>query len=398
MDTAPHRRRTMSVASRSAITSALLVIALSVSTCTPAATQTPTTFRSERHSFRVVTVADGLVHPWGLAFLPNGDMLVTERPGRLRIIRNGTLDAEPIAGVPEVWAQGQGGMLDVAVHPQFATNRFVYLSFSRPSAAGAGTAVVRGRLEGNRLADVKEIFVSNTVSTSGQHFGSRLAFDRQGFLYVTAGDRGDSPMAQENHNSQRLDRHAGSVLRLHDDGRAPADNPFAGRAGAQPEIYSYGHRNPQALTFHPETGQLWSTEHGARGGDELNLILPGRNYGWPIITHGVNYNGQPIGIGREREGLEPPIVFWVPSIATSGMAFYTGNRFPNWKGDLFVGGLIGEQLERITLRGTRVENRETLLADYRRRIRDVRNGPDGYIYLLIDAPSGPVVRLEPVSE
>jgi aldose sugar dehydrogenase len=256
--------------------------------------------------------------------------------------------------------------------------------------------VVRGRLDGNSLSDVREIFVSNTVASGGQHFGSRLAFDRQGFLYVTAGDRGHGPNAQENHNSQNLGRHAGKVLRLHDDGRAPRDNPFASRAGALPEIYSYGHRNPQALAFHPETGELWSTEHGARGGDELNRIQAGRNYGWPIITHGINYNGQPIGIGKERAGLEPPVVFWVPSIGTSGMAFYTGNRFPNWKGDLFAGGLVGMQVERITLRGTRAVTRETLLGDYRRRIRDVRNGPDGYIYLLIDEP-GAVVRLEPVN-
>ena len=378
---------------RSNILSTLLALVLIVSTCRPAETQT---FDSERHKFRVTTVADGLEHPWGLAFLPNGDMLVTERPGRLRVIRNGRLDPEPIAGVPEVWARGQGGLLDVAVHPQFSSNRFVYLSYARPSGAGAGTAVVRGRLEGQRLMDVREIFVSNTVTTTGLHFGSRLAFDREGFLYVTAGDRGHSPGAQENHNAQNLGQHAGSVLRLQDDGGVPKDNPFVGRAGALPEIFSYGHRNPQALAFHPETGQLWSTEHGARGGDELNLIRAGRNYGWPIITHGVDYSGQPIGIGREREGLEQPIAFWVPSIATSGMAFYTGNRFPQWKGDLFVGGLAGEQVERITLRGTEVVNRETLLKDYGRRIRDVRNGPDGYIYLLIDESSGPVVRLEPV--
>src|SRR5688572_4084090 len=391
------RRRASYTHGRSAIGSVLLAMMLVMSTCTPAATQTPETFRSEHHSFRVVTVVDGLAHPWGLAFLPNGDMLVTERAGRLRMVRNGALDPQPVAGVPEVWARGQGGLLDVAVHPQFATNRFIYLSFSKPSTDGASTAVVRARLENNRLTDVREIFVSNTVSTGGQHFGSRLAFDRQGLLYVTAGDRGHSPNTQENHNSQNLGRHAGKVLRLQDDGRVPRDNPFVNRSGALPEIFSYGHRNPQALTFHPGTGQLWSTEHGARGGDELNLIQAGRNYGWPIITHGINYNGQAIGIGKERTGLEQPTVFWVPSIGTSGMAFYNGGRFANWKGDLFVGGLVGMQLERITLRGTQVVNRETLLRDYRRRIRDVRTGPDGYIYLLIDDASAPVVRLEPVN-
>jgi glucose/arabinose dehydrogenase len=242
---------------------------------------------------------------------------------------------------------------------------------------------------------VQDIFVSNTVASGGQHFGSRLAFDRQGFLYITAGDRGHSPNS-ENHNAQNLDRHAGKVIRLHDDGRVPSDNPFVNRAGAQPEIFSYGHRNPQALAIHPETGQVWVTEHGARGGDELNLVQRGRNYGWPIITHGINYNGESIGIGREKEGMEQPIAFWVPSIATSGMAFYTGDRFPRWKGDLFAGGLAGSQVERITLRGTEVVNRETLLRDYRRRIRDVRMGPDGYIYLLIDEQNAPIVRLEPV--
>jgi glucose/arabinose dehydrogenase len=282
------------------------------------------------------------------------------------------------------------------LHPQFATNRFIYLSYSRPTADGAGTAVVRARLEDKQLTDVREIFVSNTLSTGGQHFGSRLAFDRQGFLYVTAGDRGHSPNTQESHNAQNLGQHAGKVLRLRDDGRVPNDNPFVTRTGAAPAIFSYGHRNPQALAFHPETGRLWSTEHGARGGDELNLIQAGRNYGWPIITHGINYNGQPIGVGKSRAGMEQPIVFWDPSIGTSGMAFYTGNRFANWKGDLFVGGLVGMRLERVTLRGTQVVNRETLLRDYRRRIRDVRNGPDGYIYLLIDEPSGAIVRLEPV--
>ena len=378
---------------------ALLVLPLGTSltiVSTPACAQTPERFTSERHAFRVTTVVEGLSHPWGLAFLPNGDMLVTERAGRLRLVHNRQLDPRPIEGVPAVWANGQGGLLDVVLHPQFARNQLVYLSYSRPSGEGAGTAVIRGRLDGHRLTDLKDIFISNTVATGGQHFGSRLAFDRQGFLYITAGDRGHSPNAGDGHNAQSLDRHAGKVIRLHDDGRVPTDNPFVNRPGVQPEIFSYGHRNPQALTIHPETGQIWATEHGARGGDELNLVQRGRNYGWPIITHGINYNGQPIGIGKEKEGMEQPIVFWVPSIATSGMAFYNGNAFPRWKGDLFAGGLVGMQLDRITLRGTEVVGKETLLRDFRRRIRDVRVGPDGFIYLLIDEPNAPIVRLEPV--
>jgi glucose/arabinose dehydrogenase len=322
-------------------------------------------------------------------------MLVTERPGRLRIVRNGTLLPEPVAGVPEVRARGQGGLLDVVLHPQFATNNFVYLSFSKPGSEGATTAVVRGRLDGNRLTDVREIFVSNGWSTGGNHFGSRMAFDRDGMLYITAGDRGMNPNA-DNHNGQNLRVHAGSVIRLHDDGRVPRDNPFVGRSDALPEIFSYGHRNPQALAMNPQTGQLWATEHGARGGDELNVLRPGRNYGWPVITHGINYNGQSIGIGKEKEGMEQPVAFWVPSIATSGMAFYTGDRFPEWKGDVFVGGLAGQVLERITLRGAEAAQRETVLREHG-RIRDVRNGPDGLIYLLIDAGNGSLVRLEPVT-
>jgi glucose/arabinose dehydrogenase len=361
----------------------------------PAGAQDARTITSERLAFRVVTVVSGLENPWGLAFLPSGDMLVTERPGRLRIVRNGTLLPEPVAGVPEVRARGQGGLLDVVLHPQFATNNFVYLSFSKPGSEGATTAVVRGRLDGNRLTDVREIFVSNGWSTGGNHFGSRMAFDRDGMLYITAGDRGMNPNA-DNHNGQNLRVHAGSVIRLHDDGRVPRDNPFVGRSDALPEIFSYGHRNPQALAMNPQTGQLWATEHGARGGDELNVLRPGRNYGWPVITHGINYNGQSIGIGKEKEGMEQPVAFWVPSIATSGMAFYTGDRFPEWKGDVFVGGLAGQVLERITLRGAEAMQRETVLREHG-RIRDVRNGPDGLIYLLIDAGNGSLVRLEPVT-
>jgi glucose/arabinose dehydrogenase len=339
--------------------------------------------------YQVATVAEGLEHPWGMAFLPGGDILVTERPGRLRVIRGGALAPEPVQGVPEVWANGQGGLLDVALHPDFERNRLVYLSYSKPGPRGATTAVVRGRLEGNRLDGVEEILEAKAWSDARVHFGSRLVFDRDGYLFVSIGDRGRMQNAQE------LGTHAGKILRLHDDGRVPADNPFAGRAGALPEIYAYGIRSPQGLTLHPETGALWESEHGPRGGDEINHIRPGRNYGWPVITYGINYNGEKVSDLTEKEGMERPLHRWVPSIATSGLAIYDGDRFPAWRGSYFVGGLAGMHLARVRLDGARVVEQEKLLADRYQRIRDVRVGPDGYLYLLVDSPEAPVLRLEP---
>jgi glucose/arabinose dehydrogenase len=349
-------------------------------------------FHSERHTFRVVTVADGLEHPWGMAFLPGGDLLVTERPGRLRLIRSGVLDPAPVAGVPEVWANGQGGLLDVALHPDFARNRLVYLSYSKPGPKGATTAVIRGTFDGKRLTGVEEILEADAWTGNRVHFGSRLLFDREGYLYISIGDRG---VMQE---AQNLANHQGTILRLHDDGRVPADNPFVGRDGARPEIWAYGIRSPQGITLHPETGELWEAEHGPRGGDEINLILRGRNYGWPTITYGINYNGTPITDITEKDGMEQPLHHWVPSIATSGIAIYDGDAFPGWRGDVFVGGLVGTQLARVSFDGTRSVSEETLLAELKARIRDVRSGPDGYLYLLVDAKSAPVLRLEPVSE
>jgi glucose/arabinose dehydrogenase len=340
----------------------------------------------------VVTVAEGLEHPWGLAFLPGGDLLVTERPGRLRVIRGGVLDPAPVAGVPEVWANGQGGLLDVALHPGFAKNRLVYLSYSKPGPKGATTAVIRGTFDGKRLTGVEEILEADAWTGNRVHFGSRLLFDGAGYLYISIGDRG---VMQE---AQNLANHQGTILRLHDDGRVPADNPFVGRQGARPEIWAYGIRSPQGIAFHPATGALWEVEHGPRGGDEINLILPGRNYGWPVITYGINYNGTPITEITEKEGLEQPLHYWVPSIATSGLAIYDGDAFPGWRGDVFVGGLVGVQLARVSFEGTRSVSEETLLTELKARIRDVRSGPDGYLYLLVDARSAPVLRLEPVAE
>ncbi|HEX9632826.1 MAG TPA: PQQ-dependent sugar dehydrogenase [Gemmatimonadales bacterium] len=354
--------------------------------------------RSAQHDFRVVTVVEGLEHAWSLAFLPGGDMLVTERPGRLRIVRNGVLLPDSVPGVPAVLARGQGGLLEVAPHPDFATNRLIYLTFSKPIGDGerATTAVVRGRFENDRLTGVQEIFEAD--SRGNGHYGSRLAFDGNGFLFVTVGDRQAPPRGNlEAHPAQDRSNHHGTINRLHDDGRVPADNPFVNEAGVRPEIWSYGHRNPQGLAIHPETGDVWANEHGPQGGDELNLIERGANYGWPVVGYGVNYgSGTAIHSGTRREGMEPPVHFWVPSIATSGLLIYTGERFPQWRGNLFVGGLAGQQLARLTMDGRRVVSEETLVRGMG-RIRDVRQGPDGFIYLVIDGegqrPS--VVRLEP---
>jgi glucose/arabinose dehydrogenase len=368
-------------------------------------------FQSERGPYRVVTVATGFKDPWSIAFLPSGDMLVTERPGRLRIVRNGVLQPEPVAGTPPVRYEGQGGLLEVARHPQFESNQLVYLTYSKPNADGTQgtTAVGRGRLEGNQLVDFQEIFEAKAWSTGGSHYGSRLAFDRNGYLFITVGDRAVDPLSMpvERHPGQDLADHQGSVIRLHDDGRVPSDNPFVGRAGALPEIWTYGHRNMQGLAVSPETGDVWLTEHGPQGGDELNLVLPGRNYGWPVIGYGVQYGGIRFHAGRERTGLEQPLQYWTPSIAPSGLMIYTGDRFPEWRGNLFAGGLDGRVIARVSLErgdnGYQVERLERpgLIPGFG-RVRDVREGPDGYIYVAIDDRRGgaltPIVRLEPVED
>ena len=377
----------------------LATAGLILTVSTPLKGQSPV-FRSAYHDYRLVTVAEGLEHPWSIAFLPGGDMLVTERPGRLRIVRNGKLLGHPVRGVPQVLAQGQGGLLDVVPHPDFASNRLLYLSFSKPIGDGseATTAVVRGRFEDDRLIGVEELF--QAVSRGRGHYGCRIAFDGNGFMFLTVGDRQAPARGNlEAHPAQDLSNHHGSTIRLHDDGRVPADNPFIDQAGARPEIWSYGHRNAQGLAIHPETGDVWVNEHGPQGGDELNLDLPGRNYGWPVIGYGVNYrSGTAIHEGTQREGMEQPVHFWVPSIATSGLLIYTGDQFPEWRGNAFVGGLNGQQLARLTMDGQRVTSEETLVQGVG-RIRDVRQGPDGYIYLAIDHRQGeltPVVRMEPV--
>lgn len=360
--------------------------------------QTP--LRSALHDYRVVTVVDSLVQPWSMAFLPGGDMLITERPGRLRIVRNGKLLPQPVEGVPAVSYANQGGLLEVAPHPDFASNRMLYLTFSKPLADGkeATTALVRGRFENDRLTNVQQLFES--VSKGRGHFGGKIAFDGKGFLFLTLGDRQVPPTGNlEAHPAQDLTNHHGKIVRLHDDGRVPADNPFVSRAGARPEIWSYGHRNVQGIAIQPETGDVFATEHGPMGGDELNRILPGLNYGWPVVGFGVNYTtGLAIHQGTMREGMEQPRHIWVPSIGISGGMFYTGDRFPQWKGNYFTAGMAGQQLARLTMKGTSVVNEETLVPQMG-RIRDVRQGRDGYIYLAIEDRDGkptPILRMEPV--
>jgi glucose/arabinose dehydrogenase len=340
---------------------------------------------------RVETVARGLEHPWALEFLPDGRMLVTERPGRLRLVDRSGRISEPLAGVPEVEVGGQGGLLDVALDPKFAENRLVYLSYAELREGGAGTAVARGRLDEGRLEAVRVIYRQQPKVAGGNHFGSRLVFARDGKLFVTQGERADY-----REQAQDLSSHLGKIVRINADGSVPDDNPFAGKAGARPEIWSYGHRNIQAAAIHPETGQLWTVEHGARGGDELNHPEAGKNYGWPVITYGVDYSGLKIGEGTAKEGMEQPVYFWDPVIAPSGMLFYTGDAFPAWKGSVLVGSLQPGALVRLELENGKVAREERYEeGGLGTRIRDVRQGPDGLVYVLTDEGNGRVLRVLP---
>lgn len=353
---------------------------------------------SAYHDYRLVTVAEGLTRPWAMAFLPDGDMLVTEKSGSLRIVRDGELLEEPVAGIPEVFDQGQGGLLDVVMHPDFADNQLLYLSYSKPLADGASTtAIIRGRYSDGRLQDVEELFEAD--SRGAGHYGSRIAFDGKGYMYITVGDRQASPSGDlEAHPAQSLADHHGVVIRLHEDGSVPKDNPFVGRDDALPEIWSYGHRNPQGLVIDRDSGNIWITEHGPQGGDELNLVQRGANYGWPVVGYGVNYGtGKAIHEGTHRDGMTQPRKVWVPSIATSGLILYQGDAFPHWRGHLLAGGLTGKQVALLKLDGKSVVREETLAHDTG-RVRDIRTGPEGYIYLAIDDSdkASSILRLEPV--
>jgi glucose/arabinose dehydrogenase len=376
----------MLIHARLAVTAAALLLSMNTAAQPP-----KNAIESEKHAFRVVRLVEGLSFPWSIAFLPDGRMLVTERDGRLRIVsRDFKLDPKPVEGVPAVVATGQGGLFDVALHPKFADNQIIYLAYNGAGNGGWGTELVRARLDGHRLVESKTLFRLDPKSRAGQHFGGRIVFDRHGYLYLTLGDRGSKDRAQ------RLDDHAGSVIRLHDDGRVPQDNPFTKRSGARPEKYTLGNRNMQGAALHPVTGELWTHEHGPQGGDEINVMRAGRNYGWPVITYGVNYGiGTRIGEGTHKEGMEQPLYKWVPSIAPSGMAFYQGDKFPRWQGNILVGALRSEMLVRLELDGEKIVREERLIKGVLGRIRDVRVGPDGYVYLLTDDSEGVLARLEP---
>lgn len=353
------------------------------------------TFDTQGPAIQVRTVADGLDHPWALAFLPDGGMLVTERPGALRYVTASGEISEPIAGVPEVDARGQGGLLDVALDPDFASNRLVYLSYAEAGDGGNGTAVARGVLDeaAAALGEVEVIFRQQPKEDSTKHFGSRIVFDGQGHVYITLGERSEEEFRVQ---AQDLDSHLGKIVRINPDGSVPEDNPFVGRDGALPEIWSYGNRNIQAAAINPATGVLWEIEHGPRGGDELNIIEPGVNYGWPVVSLGVNYSGTPVGSGEAHaEGMRDSIYHWTPVIAPSGMIFYGGGAFPDWQGDLFVGGLKSTALVRLELDGDKVVSEERLLEDLSLRIRDVAEGPDGAIYVITDEDDGEILRIAP---
>lgn len=357
---------------------------------------------SARHDFRVVIVADGLDHPWSMAWLPGGEMLIVERPGRLRVVRDGVLQPEPVAGWPAVYRdEGQGGFMDILPHPDFTENNWLYLSYGKPSEDGSEgtTTLVRGRWDDGRVADVEEIFESNAWHGNNNHFSGRMAFGLDGYLYLTVGDRMFEPDMMADHPALDVTNHMGTIVRLHDDGRVPGDNPFVGRGDALPEIWSYGHRNLQGLAVDPGTGDVWSNEHGPRGGDELNLIAGGGNYGWPVVSHGINYDGTAYTTDASGDGVESPRFVWTPSIGISGMMIYRGDAFPWWKGSAFAGGMVGEQLARVILEGTDALGVETLLHGELGRVRDVREGPDGLIYLALEHAEEltAVVRLEPVA-
>ena len=354
---------------------------------------------AEQHKIKVSIVASGLVNPWSLAWLPDGSMLITERPGRLRLLKNGVLDPTPIAGLPAVKAQRLSGLMDVVLHPRFAENRLVYLTYNKGRASDGmmATALARGRLEGTSLTDVKELFVAEPWWDGAGGSASRIVFGRDGFLYMTTGSGGGANFAQ----GQEKNIHKGKILRLRDDGTVPNDNPFVKDPSFKPEIYSWGHRNSLALIVHPVTGELWNSENGPNGGDEVNVVKAGKNYGWPVVSLGRSYEGP--WQGRfEKDGMEPPLVYWMPAVAASGMAVYTGDRFPAWKNNLFIGAMrVGEipntgHLQRVVFNEKTEEiRRESLLTELRQRIRDVRQGPDGLLYLLTDENPGALLKIEP---
>jgi len=366
----------------------LLLLCVPIAACAGEAKQV----RTEKHSFAVNVLVEGLQNPWSMAWLPDGRMLVTERAGRLRIVsRDFKLDSKAVEGLPKIVVAGQGGLFEVALHPAYKENGWIYISYNGPGEGGHGTELMRAKLDGHRLVDQQVLFRLQPKTRAGQHFGGRIVFDGKGHVFLTLGDRGEQQRAQ------RLDDHAGSVIRLNDDGSVPRDNPLVARKDAKPEKFTYGNRNMQGAALHPKTGELWTHEHGPQGGDEVNVMRAGRNYGWPTITYGANYgSGTRIGEGMRKSGIEDPVTHWVPSIAPSGLAFYEGDKFPGWRGNMLVGALKDEMLVRLELDGEKVVKEERMMRNTIGRIRDVRVGPDGYVYLLTDDTRGVLARLEPV--
>lgn len=340
-------------------------------------------------TFVVDTLATGLQNPWGMAFLPDDRVLIAERPGRLRIWENGVLHEEPVNGLPEIWSHGQGGLLEVKLHPRYQENGWLYIAYSYRGSGGGNTAIARARLNGNSLTDLQILFQGTPLRSSGAHFGSRIVFDEQEYLYFTIGDRG------KKENAQDLSNHAGKVMRINDDGSVPEDNPFVSDPNAQPEIWSYGHRNIQGMVIDNETGKIWSHEHGPRGGDEINVVYKGENYGWPLATFGINYSGTIISQDTTLPGMVDPILQWTPSIAPCGLTMVTSDKYQSWQGNLLVGALAGQHIQRVELNGTDILGSEKLLNGFA-RFRDVRQAPDGYIYVLTENP-GLFFRLIPGS-
>jgi aldose sugar dehydrogenase len=374
---------------------AAAVLAITALAASGSAFAVDKTFNTEKAKIRVTTFVDGLKHPWGLAELPGGGFLVTEKSGNLRRVTTDGKLSEPLKGMPKVDSRGQGGLLDVALDPQFQRNRLVYISYSEPGGGGNSTAVARGVLsaDGDALSDLRVIFSQKPKVQSTKHFGSRLVFDRDGYLFIGLGERSEMQFRTQ---AQKLDSDLGKIIRIRPDGSIPEDNPFVGQPGAFPEIWSYGHRNIQGAALNPETGMLWTSEHGPRGGDEINIPEAGRNYGWPVVSYGVNYDGTPVDAGKQTaEGMEDPIYRWTPVIGSSGMTFYTGSAIPGWKGNLFNGGLVAESIVRLELEGNRVVHEERMLGNLGQRIRTVIQGQDGALYLLTDESSGEILRVGP---
>ena len=367
----------------------LLTTSVAATLAAPAVARAQQVLRSSKASYSLRMLTLDLEQPWGMAFLPDGRLLITERPGRLRIFANGRLERAPVGGLPKVFARGQGGLLDICLHPDFARNAQLYLTYSGEGEGGAATVLARAEFRNNALVGVQRLFEALPRTSGGLHFGSRVVFDRAGLLYVTCGER------YQMQRAQNLADLGGKVVRLRDDGSVPPDNPFVGREGARPEIFTWGHRNPQGMAMNPATGRIWVAEHGPRGGDELNLLKAGANYGWPRATHGIDYSGSTISPNKSLPGMEDPVRVWVPSISPSGLAFYTGDRFPGWKGSVFTGALSDNALIRIELDGDRYLGEERLLVDLLPYIRDVRQGPDGLLYLVTHTDSGGLYRLEP---